>query len=118
VIDDDDGIRTAVLRLLGAAGMTTAGYASAEELLRSGVPSNVACIIGDMKLGGMSGLDLFDELRAKGEKAPFILITAHDTTRARTEARLRGADFLAKPFAGETLLEAVKSAIQEKPTPL
>jgi FixJ family two-component response regulator len=109
VIDDDESMRASILRLLGAAGLKCAGYASAEEALASGASEEVAGVVCDMKLPGKSGLDLLTELRTRNMKSPFILITAYDSPRMRDEARRLGANYLAKPFLGVALLDAVKA---------
>jgi two-component system response regulator FixJ len=110
VIEDDDSMRKAIQRLLVAAGMKSAAFVSAEEMLAADPKENVACVISDMKLPGKSGLELLAELRARGKTSPFILITGHDTPRLREQAHLRGAAYLAKPFLGTELLAAIKAA--------
>ncbi len=112
VIDDDDSTLRAMQRLLGAAGRPCAGYVSAEELLASDAWEDPACVVSDMKLTGMSGLDLLAELRSRRVKSPFVLITAHDSPRVRAEASARGAAYLAKPFLGTELLDAIDVAIE------
>jgi FixJ family two-component response regulator len=112
VIDDDDSMRTSIQRLLGAAGLTSVGYVSAEELLAGGVDHDVACLVSDMKLTGISGLELLAKLRAQGVESPFILITAYDTPGVREEASRRGAAYLTKPFLGSALLDAIGAAIE------
>jgi len=112
VIEDDNGMRTSIKRLLGAAGLTSAEYVSAEELFAGDAVEDVACVVCDMKLPGKSGLELLAELRARGVKSPFILITAYDLPRVREEARLRGAAYLTKPFVGTELLDAITAAVE------
>jgi len=108
VVDDDDSMREAIERLMGAAGFTSAGYASAEALLAGGGIGNALCIISDIKLPAMSGLDLLTELRRLGLLTPVILITAHDSAAVRNEAKQRGATaYLAKPFMSRALLAAI-----------
>ena len=108
VVDDDDSMREAIERLMGAAGFTSAGYASAEALLAGGGIGNALCIISDIKLPAMSGLDLLTELRRLGVLTPVILITAHDSAAVRNEAKQRGATaYLAKPFMSRALLAAI-----------
>jgi len=116
VVEDDDSMRVAIERLLGAAGFACVAYASAEAMLAGGPDRDAACVVSDLKLPGMSGLDLLAEIRALGVKAPLILITAHDTPGLREEAARRGAaSYLAKPFRGTALLEAV-SAVEPATT--
>jgi len=112
VIDDDDSMRASILRLLGIAGFKCAGYGSAEEALAGGESEEAVGIVCDMKLPGKSGLDLLTELHTLRIKSPFILITAYDSPRVREEARRLGAVYLAKPFLGTALLDAVKAAIE------
>lgn len=111
VVEDDDGMREAIERLLNAAGFTTAVYASAEELLAVG-PVGDACIVSDLKLPAMSGLELLAQLRKHSWQGPLILITAHDSPGGRKAAEQGGvAGYLAKPFLGSTLLAAIRMAI-------
>lgn len=102
-------MRQAIERLLGTAGFETAAFASAEALLARGV-DDALCIISDVKLPAMSGLDLLTELHARGTGPRVIVITAHDEPGVRDEAVRRGAvAYLAKPFLGTALLAAIKS---------
>ncbi|MDM0113702.1 response regulator [Variovorax sp. J22R133] len=113
VVDDDDSMRQAIERLLNASGLTTKGYPSAEALLADGPGQAAACIVSDFKLPAMSGLDLLTELRARGHRAPVIVVTAHDAPKLREEAMRRGASaYLAKPFRGSDLLAAIATAVQ------
>jgi FixJ family two-component response regulator len=112
VVDDDKGMREAIESLLDAAGIASASYASAEALLDSGALGAAACVITDLKLPAMSGLQLLDTLNHRGPHPPLILITAHDSPAVRSEAASRGAvAFLAKPFLGSALLAAIDAAI-------
>jgi FixJ family two-component response regulator len=113
VVEDDPSMREAIDRLLHAAGFPCRDYASAETLLANGGGKGAACVVSDLKLPAMSGLDLLDELRSRGGCPPFILITAYDAPGLREEAVRRGASaYLAKPFRGTVLLDAVKTAIE------
>lgn len=112
VAEDDDGMREAIETLLEAAGIESATYASAEALLAGGAVEGARCVISDLKLPMMSGLQLLTLLRARGEKPPVIVITAHDEPGVRDEAtRLGAVAFLAKPFNGIALLAAIDSAV-------
>ena len=112
VVDDDDSMREAIARLLGAAGYSHGSFASAEDFLASDAIEDTACVVSDLRLPGMSGLALLAELRARGVRAPLILITAHDRPGLGDEARRAGAAAcLAKPFPGAVLLDSVKAAI-------
>jgi FixJ family two-component response regulator len=113
VIEDDAAERKALGRVLRAGGFTTAAYASAEEF-RASPPSNAPlCLVLDVRLGGMSGLDLQRTLRAEGSTLPVIVVTAHDDPEIQSEAeRLGCRAYLRKPFEGRTLLELLRSWIR------
>ena len=109
VVDDDEGMREAIESLLKAAGFETAVYASAEALLAGGAIEGATCIISDLKLPAMSGLELLTKLRAHGARPPVIVITARDAPGVRDEAvGLGAAAYLAKPFLGNALLAAIE----------
>jgi FixJ family two-component response regulator len=115
VVDDDDSMREAVQRLLGAADFTTGVFASAEALLAHGAAADAACVVSDLKLPAMSGYDLLAELRARGWHSPFIVITAFDAPGQKEEAARRGAAaYLVKPFRGTTLLEAIRASLEQR----
>src|SRR5258707_3841101 len=108
VVDDDDGMREAIESLLDAAGFESVTYASAEALLAGGAVEGAMCIISDLKLPAMSGLDLLTELRARGGQPPVIVITAHDAPGVLDEATRHGAvAYLPKPFVGSVLYAAI-----------
>jgi FixJ family two-component response regulator len=112
VVEDDDSMRQAIERLLNATGFTTAVYASAEELLAVGPVGGDACVVSDLKLPVMSGLELLAQLRTRSWSGSLILITAHDSPSVRIEAEQSGvAAYLAKPFLGSALVEAVRAAM-------
>jgi FixJ family two-component response regulator len=109
VVEDDDGMREAIETLLDAAGFETSAFASAEALLAGGAVEGARCVISDIKLPAMSGLELLTALRACGGWPPVIMITAHDAPSVRFEAeRLGAAAYLAKPFIGSALLAAIE----------
>ena len=111
IVEDDDSMRSAIERLLGAAGFQTNAYGSAEALLAADSVPDAACVISDFKLPAMSGFDLLSELRARGGWPPVIVITAHDSPDMRDEAKRRGAAaYLPKPFKGSALLAAIERA--------
>ena len=112
VIEDDDSMREALTRLLTAAGFDSTTYTSAEEFLAARIAEGMACVVSDLRLPGISGLDLLAVLSARGELTPFILVTAHDQPGQAEEATRRGAfSYLIKPFRGTVLLETVRAAI-------
>ena len=109
VVEDDDSMREAIESLLGAADIETMLYGSADALLAGGAVADAACIVSDLMLPRMSGLDLLTELRGCAPWPPVIVITAHDAPGLRAEARRRGAAaYLAKPFPGRALLAAIQ----------
>jgi FixJ family two-component response regulator len=113
VVDDDDSIRSAVQDLLDAVGLAARGFASAEEFLRSGKQQETACLIADIRMPGMSGLELQAQLNAERCRIPIIFITAHGDEKMRMQALRAGAvEFMAKPFNDEALLESVRAALE------
>ena len=113
VVDDDDLIRSALQGLLKAVGLPTATFASAEDFLTSTQKSQVACLIADIRMPGMSGLDLQAKLNIERCRIPIIFITAHGDEKMRMQALRAGAvEFLAKPFNDEALLDSVRAALE------
>ena len=113
IVDDDDSMRSAVQDLLEAVHLRANGFASAEEFLRSGKQHDTACLIADIRMSGMSGLELQAQLNAERCRIPIIFITAHGDQRMRMQALRAGAvEFLAKPFDNEALLESVRAALE------
>src|ERR1700749_4021053 len=112
IVDDDDLMRTAVAGLLKAVGWPAQAFASAEEFLRSGQQSETACLIADIRMPGMSGLELQARLNAEHCRIPTIFITAHGDEEMRLQALRAGAvEFLPKPFDDEILVESVRAAL-------
>jgi FixJ family two-component response regulator len=112
IVDDDELMRGALQGLLKEAGLPTRLFASAEEFLDSGQPRLCACLIADIRMPGMSGLDLQAKLNAEQIRIPVIFITAHGDEQMRMQALRSGAvEFLAKPFDDEVLLETVRAAL-------
>ena len=113
VIDDDESYRVAVERLLRSAGFAVQSFGSAEAFLESEQKRNARCLITDIRMPGISGLELQSKLNSDQCPIPTIFITAHGDERMRMQAMRSGAvKFLTKPFEGETLLEAVQSALE------
>jgi FixJ family two-component response regulator len=113
IVDDDDSMRSAVQDLLEAVNLPAHGFASAEEFLSSGKQHHTACLIADIRMPGMSGLELQAELNAERCRIPIIFITAHGDQRMRMQALRAGAvEFLAKPFDNEALLDSVRAALE------
>ena len=113
VVDDDDSVRTAILGLLKSVGLPARVYASGEEFLDSGHQHQSACLIADIRMPGMSGLDLQARLNAERCQIPTIFITAHGDQEMRLQAMRAGAvEFLSKPFDDELLVESVRAALE------
>jgi FixJ family two-component response regulator len=113
IVDDDDSMRSALAGLLKAEGLATQVFASAEEFLKSGQQHQTACLIADIRMPGMSGLELQAHLNAERCRIPTIFITAHGDAKMRMQALREGAvEFLAKPFDDEALLDSVRAALE------
>jgi FixJ family two-component response regulator len=113
VVDDDESVRGALQRLLRLEGFRTAAFVSAEDFLQVGQLQDTACLIVDVRLPRMSGLDLQRQLAMTNCPIPLIFITAHGDEATRAQALQAGAvDFLYKPFLHELLLRAIRSALR------
>ena len=113
VVDDDTSVRRALTRLLQSADFRVLTYASATEFLDSGIGSAPDCVILDIHLGGMSGLEMLLRLRESGHNLPVLIITAHDDAQSR-EAAARGGcvAYLRKPLDAKVLLDEVAAAMK------
>lgn len=113
VVDDDEMVRTGLERLLKTSGYTVATFASAEAFLTSDLLRKVPCLIADIRMPGMSGLDLQSRLNDEGFRIPIIFITAHGDEKMRIRAMRAGASaFLAKPFDRKVLLERIRACME------
>jgi FixJ family two-component response regulator len=113
IVDDDELMRDALQGMLKSVGLESQAFASAEEFLKSGQQYETACLIADIRMPGMSGLELQAQLNAEHCKIPTIFITAHGDTKMRMQALRAGAvEFLAKPFHDDVLLESVRAALE------
>ena len=113
IVDDDDSMRSALLGLLKVLGLEAQAFASGEEFLQSGQQHQTACLISDIRMPGMSGLELQAKLNAERLRIPTIFITAHGDAKMRMQALRAGAvEFLAKPFDDEALLTSVRAALE------
>jgi FixJ family two-component response regulator len=113
IVDDDEAVRIALEGLLKSAGLAARAFDSAETFIESGQQSQVACLIADIRMPGMSGLDLQAKLNAEKCRIPIIFITAHGDAQMRMQALRAGAvEFLAKPFNDEALLDTVRAALE------
>lgn len=112
VVDDDSSVREAARRLLKALGYSTATFASAEEFLQSGHLQETACLITDVQMPGMSGIDLQDHLAANGNTTPVIFVTAFPEEALRERAVSAGAfGFLTKPISEPNLIACIDRAL-------
>jgi two-component system response regulator FixJ len=113
VVDDHGGIRKSLRFLIESAGLQTEGYASAEAFLDNYQPFRVGCLVLDVQMPGMTGLQLLEELAEKGDYRPAVVITGHgDVTTAVRAMKAGAVDFLQKPFDDEDLLERVQICIE------
>jgi FixJ family two-component response regulator len=109
VVEDDESMREAIGNLLSIAGFVAVAYESAEALLSDQCGARPICVISDLNLPAMSGLDLLSALRRRSWHPPVIIITAHDLASTRQAAeRLGAAAYLAKPFPSAALLSAIE----------
>ena len=112
IVDDDGSMRSALQGLLKAVGLSSRAFESAEDFLRSGHQRETACLIADIRMPGMSGLELQARLNAEHCRIPTIFITAHGDEEMRLQAMRAGAvEFLPKPFDDEVLVESVRAAL-------
>ena len=112
VVDDDPSMRTALLRLLGAAGFEARGYASTGEFLLQPLPDRPGCLLLDLRMPGPSGLELQAALVEKKIMLPIVFLTGHGTVDSSVRAMKAGAvDFLTKPVKHDILLDAIGRAI-------
>ena len=113
IVDDDPAVRHGACGLLRSLGYAAIDFASAEEFLNSGRAKDISCVITDVRMPGMSGIELQDRLIAAGHKVPVIFMTAFPEERTKTHAIKAGAfGFLTKPFAQTALLDCVNSALR------
>jgi FixJ family two-component response regulator len=109
VVDDDASVRRALSRLLRSFGFEVRAYASAKALLADGPPAEAACLVVDVRMPDVGGVELCEQLHAAGRELPTVFVTAHGTEGLQSLA-LHGAPVLQKPVAAERLLEAIAAA--------
>ena len=113
IVDDDQSVQSALRDLMESAGLSARSFGSAEEFLESDQRNQTACLIADIRMPGMSGLELQAKLEADGSRIPIIFITAHGDAKMKMQAMKAGAvEFLSKPFDNEVLLEKVRPALK------
>ena len=113
IVDDDAAVRVALEGLLRSAGLSARAFDSAETFMESGQQFQAGCLIADIRMPGMSGLELQAKLNADHCRIPIVFITAHGDAQMRMQALRAGAvEFLSKPFNDEALLETVRAALE------
>ena len=114
IVDDDESVQSALQDLIESDGLSTLCFGSAEQFLDSGARHQAACLIADIRMPGISGLELQAKLKAERCRIPIIFITAHGDAGMRIQAMRGGAvEFLSKPFDDTVLLEIVHAAIED-----
>jgi len=112
IVDDDQSLRRSLRNLLTSVGFRVETFASAEDFLSSSEQENTGCLVLDLRMGGMHGLDLLRHLAATGSRIPVVILTAHGDDETRQRSLEAGAvAFLGKPFRPDTLLDAVRRAL-------
>jgi FixJ family two-component response regulator len=113
IVDDDQSVQSALKDLMESAGLSARCFGSAEEFLESDERNQTACLVADIRMPGMSGLELQAKLKAEGSRIPIIFITAHSDAKMKMQAMKAGAvEFLSKPFDDEVLLDNVRAALK------
>ena len=113
IVDDDESVRDTTKDLLDSAGLSAATFDSAESFLQSKNVRAIRCLVADMRMSGMTGLELHGHLAAAGTPIPTVLITAYPDERVRSRALSTGVIcFLAKPFSPEDLLTCIETALR------
>jgi FixJ family two-component response regulator len=114
IVDDDRSVQIALKDLMESAGLEARCFGSAEEFLDPDQRYQMACIVTDIRMPGMSGLELQAKLNADGSRIPIIFITAHVDAKMKMQAMKAGAvEFLSKPFDDEVLLEKVLHTLKD-----
>jgi FixJ family two-component response regulator len=115
IVDDDESIRAALQGFMKEAGLPAQSFASAEDFLASGDLNQVGCLVADIRMPGMSGLELQARLNAERHRIPTVFITAHGDESMKMQALRAGAvEFLAKPFNEDVLLDCVRAAMENR----
>ena len=114
IVDDDLSVQSALQDLIESEGLSTVCFSSAEEFLNSGAQDDAGCLIADIRMPGMSGIELQAKLKADHCRIPIIFITAHGDAKMRIQAMRDGAvEFLTKPFDNAVLLETVHATVED-----
>ena len=114
IVDDDQSVQSALQDLIESEGLSTLCFDSAEQFLDSGAQNKAGCLIADVRMPGISGIELQAKLKADRCRIPIIFITAHGDAKMRIQAMRDGAvEFLTKPFDNAVLLETVHAAVED-----
>lgn len=114
IVDDDEAVRNSLRLLVKSVGLTAATFASAQEFLSSYDPSHPGCLVLDVRMPGMSGIELQQHLNLRGAVIPVIFITGHGDIPMAVEAMQQGAfDFLQKPFRDQDLIDRIQRALEK-----
>lgn len=114
IVDDDQSVQSALKDLMESAELSARCFGSAEEFLESDQRDKTGCLVVDVRMPGMSGLELQARLKAQGSRTPIIFITAHGDAKMKLQAMQAGAvEFLSKPFDDEIFLEKVRAALKD-----
>lgn len=114
IVDDDESLRRALRNLFRSVGFRVETFASAEAFLESIHQEETSCLVLDLRMPGMNGLELLSHLSGTGSRIPAVILTAHSDDEARQRSLESGAvAFLSKPFSGKALLDAVRTAIDQ-----
>ena len=117
VVDDDELVRRAVTRLLKLDGYRVESYPSPQAILEAGTADSAACLVLDLRMPGLNGLELVEELRNRGVSTPVVFVTGHADVPTSVQAMKAGAvEFLEKPFDDKILLKAVQEAVERDRT--
>jgi len=112
IVDDDSSVRATTSSLVRSLGYVVHTFASAEDFLRAGSPDDFSCVIADVQMPGMSGVQMQDHLRARGCHVPFIFFTAFPDANIRAQALAAGAIcYLTKPFDSDSLIQCLQAAV-------
>jgi FixJ family two-component response regulator len=115
IVDDDRSVRAALKRLIGALGYTAETYVSAEEFLNSAQLTTTDCLITDIQMPGLSGIELRDQLTAEGRDIPVVFITAYPEQRIERRALQNGAiGYLSKPIRESSLIDCIEEALRQR----
>jgi FixJ family two-component response regulator len=115
IVDDDALARDGIRELVDSLGYNSATFISAEHFLEDGMIAETTCLITDLQMPGLSGLELLESLRSQGNRTPVILITAYPNESHRNRATKGGAvGFLSKPFDDASLIECLAAAVKSR----